>query len=276
MSCASCAEWNADQAPFRLFGNTYFVGTAGLSAVLVTSDAGHVLLDGGLTQSAPLIARHIAALGFRLQDVRLILTSHAHFDHVGGVAALQRASGAAVAASEPSARALARGEPTPDDPQYAFGRDANEFPAVAGARVVSDGETLRVGPLAVTAHLTPGHTPGSTAWTWQSCEGGLCLNMVYADSLTPVSAPGFRFTGTASAPGMIETFRRSIDVVDRLPCDVLVAVHPGFSAMAEKLRRRVTSPAPASDPFIDADACHAYAEDARRRLQRRIAEERSS
>jgi metallo-beta-lactamase class B len=75
---------------------------------------------------------------------------------------------------------------------------------------------------------------------------------------------------------MIETFRRSIDVVDRLPCDVLVAVHPGFSAMAEKLRRRVTSPAPASDPFIDADACRAYAEDARRRLERRIAEERSS
>ena len=153
-----------------MFGNTYYVGTAGLGAVLVTSAAGHVLLDGALPQSAPRIDASIRKLGFRTEDVRLILNSHAHYDHAGGIAALARQSGATVAASASGARAIETGEPTKDDPQYAFGREANGFPPVEGVRVVADGETLRVGDVAITAHYTPGHTPGATTWTWRSCE----------------------------------------------------------------------------------------------------------
>jgi metallo-beta-lactamase class B len=269
--CDRCASWNAALEPFRVFGNTYYVGVAGLSSVLITSDKGLILLDGGLPQSVPLIDASIRKLGFRTEDVRLIVNSHAHYDHCGGIAALQRASGAIVAASASGARAIESGEPPVDDPQYAFGKEANAFPPVKRVKVVADGETLRVGDLAITARLTPGHTPGSTTWTWRSCEGSRCLQIVYADSLNPVSAPGFRFTGDATHPGIEASFRRSISKVADLPCDILLAVHPGFAGMDDKLKRRREQPG--SEPFVDRAACRTYAADAARRLDQRIAEE---
>lgn len=273
-ACESCEAWNAPQEPFRVFGNTYDVGVAGLSAVLIASDRGLILLDGGLPQSAPLIDANIRKLGFRTEDVRLIASSHAHFDHAGGIAALQRASGATVVASPSGARAIESGGPPADDPQFGFGRASNSFPAVSHVKVVADGETLRVGPLAITAHLTPGHTPGSTTWTWQSCEQARCLQMVYADSLNPVAAPGFRFSGDGAHPGIEATFRRSIATVANLPCDILLAVHPSFAGLQDKLRRRREHPR--TDPFVDPGACRAYASDARERLDQRIAEEQKT
>src|SRR6478735_3186502 len=110
-ACESCAVWNGVQEPFRVFGNTYYVGVAGLSAVLIASDKGLILLDGGLPQSAPLIDASIRKLGFRTEDLRLIVNSHAHYDHAGGIAALQRFTGATVAASAAGARAIETGEP---------------------------------------------------------------------------------------------------------------------------------------------------------------------
>jgi metallo-beta-lactamase class B len=270
-ACGPCAEWNAPHEPFRIFGNTYYVGVAGLSSVLVASDRGLILLDGGLPQSAALIDANIRKLGFRTEDVRLIVNSHAHFDHAGGIAALQRASGATVAASEAGAVAMERGETTPDDPQHGFGPETNRFPAVKRVRRVADGETLQVGPLAIRAHLTPGHTPGSTTWTWRSCEGERCLDVVYADSLNPVAAPGFRFTGDATHASRVEPFRQSIASVGALSCDILISVHPGFSGMEEKLQRRVLGPQ--KDPFVDPQACRAYAADATERLDERVKEE---
>lgn len=270
--CEACGAWNIVQEPFQVFGNTYYVGVAGLSSVLIASDKGLILLDGGLSQSAPLIDASIRKLGFRTEDLRLIVNSHAHYDHAGGIAALQRASGAIVAASASGARAIERGGPPADDPQFAFGKDANGFPAVKGVKVVADGATLRVGDLAVTAHLTPGHTPGSTTWTWRSCEGSRCLEIVYADSLNPVAAPGFHFAGDAARPSSEAAFRRSISTVASLPCDILLAVHPSFAAMEDKLRRRREQPG--SEPFVDSSACRTYAADAARRLDQRIAQER--
>lgn len=267
--CDSCSGWNQPLEPFQVFGNTYYVGTKGLSSVLITSDAGHILLDGALPQSAARIDDSIRALGFRLADVRLIVTSHAHFDHAGGVAALQRASGAAVAASTPGARVLARGMPGEDDPQYALGPTLMSFPPVSDVRSVPDGETLRVGDLAITAHFTPGHTPGGTTWSWQSCEGSRCLDVVYADSLTPVSADGFRYTDDRGRPSLVERFRQSIATVERLPCNILLAPHPGFVDLEAKLARR----RPGVNAFIDPQACRAYARDATARLEKRIADE---
>jgi metallo-beta-lactamase class B len=274
VACDACEEWNAPEAPFRVFGSTYFVGTAGLGAVLVTSPQGHVLLDGGLPQSAERIDASIRALGFRTEDVRLILSSHAHYDHAGGIAALQRASGAQVAASASGARAIESGGPTPDDPQYVAAgaaADAGRFPRVKGVRVVADGEIVSLGELAITARMTPGHTPGATTWTWRSCEGERCLNVVYADSLNAVSLHGFRFSGDATRPSLVARFERSIDVVAALPCDILLAVHPGFSRMHDALKARGASPDAA--PVIDQGACRAYAAGARQRLGQRVAEE---
>lgn len=268
--CDSCDKWNARREPFRIFGNTYFVGVEGLSSILITSDNGHILVDGGLPQSAPRIDESIRALGFRLQDVRLITASHEHYDHAGGIAALQRASGAPVAASPAGARVLKAGQPTPDDPQFGFGPEAMGFPAVATVREVRDGEALRVGDLAITAHHTPAHTPGSTSWTWRSCEGSRCLNILYADSLNAVSSDEYRFS---AHDAVVKRFRKSIATVRALPCDILLSVHPEFSNTFEKLKRRSEG---AADAFVDKAGCRAYADNAARALERRLKTEQEA
>ena len=253
ITCQACEAWNGRRDPVKVFGTTYDVSLAGLGAVLITSDNGHILLDGGLPQSAAVIDASIRTLGFRTEDVRLIVNSHAHYDHAGGIAAIQRLSGATVAASAAGARALERGEPTPDDPQFALGPAVNRFPAVKNVRTVADGEVLRVGELAITAHLTPGHTPGSTTWSWRACEGTRCQNIVYVDSLNPVSADGFRFSGDATTPSRVEDYRRSIAKVAALPCDRLLAVHPVLG---------------------EGKTCTTYAADGLKKLERRLAEEK--
>ncbi len=270
-ACDPCAEWNQPAAPFRVYGNTWFVGTAGLGAILVTSDKGHVLIDGGLPQSAPLIAANIKAAGFRIEDVKLILNSHTHYDHAGGIAALQRASGARVAASSPSKLALERGGPTEDDPQFAFGHEHNDYPAVKDVSPVRDGGNVNVGKLELTAHYTPGHTPGGTTWSWRSCERNRCLDLVYADSLNSVSAPGFKFSETRER---MAAFMQSMKTVEALPCDILLAPHPVLIDMDAKLVKWKAQPA--VNPFIDASACRSYAEGARDRLAKRVAEEQAA
>ena len=155
--CPSCATWNAPQAPFHIYGNSYYVGTHGLTAILVASDAGHVLLDADLPESVPQIVANVRDLGFRVEDVKLIVNSHVHFDHAGGIAELQHLSGARVVASEWSAAVLKAGGVATDDPQHGGIRG---IAPVAHVETLHDGEVLRIGPLELAAHVTPGHTPG--------------------------------------------------------------------------------------------------------------------
>ena len=267
--CASCAEWNAPQQPFRIFGNSYWVGPRGLGSILVTSPQGHVLIDGALPESAPAILAAIRALGFQVEDVKLILNSHAHFDHAGGIAELQRATGAAVAASPWSARVLERGASDASDPQHGVLRG---YPAVAHVRSIADGDTLRVGPLALVAHFTGGHTPGGTTWSWRSCEGTRCLDLVYADSQTPVSADDFLFTRNTTYPSAIADFEHGFAVLDSLRCDVLLTPHPDASQLWQRLAARDAGQANA---LVNPNACRAYAAAGRERLQQRIAKERA-
>ena len=241
--CESCAGWNAAQEPFRIFGNTYYVGVAGLSSVLVASDKGLILLDGGLPQSAPLIEASIRRLGFRTEDVRLIVNSHAHFDHAGGIAALQRVSGAIVAASASGARAIERGEPPADDPQYAFGKEANRFPPVKRVKVVTDGESSAGGQ--PRRHRAPDPWPHARQHDLDVAllRGGAMPRDRLRRQPEPGLRPGFRFTGDATHPSNADTFRRSISTVGGLPCDILLAVHPSFAGMEDKLKRRREQPA---------------------------------
>lgn len=259
--CTSCKEWNQPQKPFNIYGNTWYVGTKELSAMLVTSPKGHILLDGALPQSAPLIEANIKALGFKMKDVKFILNSHEHFDHAGGIAALQRASGAVVVASAKGAKVLEAGVIGKDDAQYDPTQDPR-IDKIASVKTVGEGEVLRLGPLAITAHMTPGHTPGGTTWTWTSCDQGRCLNMVYADSLTPVSADNFRYSDD---PARVAQFKATIAKVGALKCDVVVSTHPGFTDLQEKL---------AANNFIDPAGCRTYADAANKRLDARLESEK--
>lgn len=271
VTCSDCAAWNETQKPFRVYGNTYYVGVRGLASILITSDQGHVLIDGDLAESAPKIAANILELGFRIEDVKFILNSHVHFDHAGGIAELQRLSGAKVVASRSSAKVLQDGHSGADDPQFGSIRG---IPPVAHVRVVEDGETLRVGALRLTAHLTPGHTPGGTTWTWKSCESQRCLNVVYADSLTPVSAPGFRFTKNTTYPNALEDFETSFNKLDMLPCDILLTTHPEVSDLWTRLEKH--DHGAGADAFVDPTACRRLVEAAREGLQARVVAERKS
>lgn len=257
--CASCAEWNIPREPFQIFGNSYYVGTEGLAAILITSPAGHVLIDGGLPASAPLIEENVAALGFDIADVKIILNSHAHFDHAGGIAALQRASGARVLASGPSAAEIRNGNSGPDDPQYGL---LHDYPPVNDVEAFTFGEAITLGGLSLTPHSTPAHTAGGTTWSWRVCHEGECLQLVYADSQTPISADGYRF----SERGDLEQFERGYGRLEALPCDILITPHPSASAFWERHER--------AEGLVDPDGCRRYAASAREQLARRLDAER--
>lgn len=252
IDCRYCETWNGPQAPLQIADNTWYVGTAGLSSVLIRTEVGFVLIDGGLPQSAALIANNIRALGFDLADVNVILVSHAHYDHAGGIAALQRASDARVLARKKQAEALRNGGPLPDDPQY--GIEPSEFPSVQHIQVVNDAAALSLGGRRFQVIATPGHTPGSTSWSWDDTLDGRQLTLVYADSLTAVSADGFRFSDGAG-----DALRRSAARIAELDCDLLLAPHPG-----------------AVNFFGTRDvSCADYALAAIERLERRLARELS-
>jgi metallo-beta-lactamase class B len=257
------AAWNRPQKPFRVFGNTYWVGTYALGSVLVTSDMGHVLIDAALPESVPQIRDHVRQLGFEVEDIKLILNTHVHYHHAGGIAELQRLSGARVAASAASAAVLKTGSADSDDPQYGL---LDSFQPVASVQVVRNGETLSVGPLRLTAHMMPGHTAGGTSWSWRSCEGARCLSLVYADSLSPVSNDTFKYT---TSP-LLQQFEESYRALESLPCDILLTPHTGFSPILENLAAREAGN---TNAFVDARACKTYVATMRANLKHRLSVE---
>lgn len=264
---AAAADWFAPQDPFPLYGNSYYVGTGGISAVLITSPAGHILIDGGPTGASDQIAEHVRRLGFKVEDIRYILNGHEHFDHAGGIAALQKLSGATVLGSAPSVAVLRSGQADRRDPQYP---NLEAMTPAANTRSMRDGEVVRLGPLAVTAHFTPGHTMGATSWTWQSSEGGRTMNMVYGDSLTAVVADGLSFSRNPLYPNARADIERSIATVEALNCDVLVSSHPEASGLWEKKAKRATL---GNAAFVDPEGCRKYAAKARAMLAKTLAAE---
>lgn len=265
--CDGCAEWNEPQRPFKVHGNTYYVGTRGLSAILVTSPAGHVLIDGALPESAPLIAASIRALGFRLEDVKVLLNSHAHYDHAGGLAALQKASGAQVVLHPWSAKVLRMGTSLPDDPQFGL---YLPFPGVRADREVRDGEVVRVGDLALTAHFTGGHTPGGTTWSWRACEADTCWDIVYVDSQSAIADDTFQFSRNSRYPTVLADFAKAHGLFESMPCDVVLTPHPGQSQVFDRLVKREAGNASA---MRDPAGCRAYGAWARQRLADRLKKE---
>lgn len=258
-ACADRDGWSDPAPPAKIFGNSYYVGTCGISVVLIDTPAGLVLIDAATEEAAPSILANIRALGFDPKNVRFLLTSHEHLDHVGGLKALQDATGAQVIARREAVAALTSGEPDATDPQRG---GIPPFRGVAVARTVLDGEMLKIEGLRLTARATPGHTPGGTSWTWQSCEGGDCRAIAYVDSLSAVSADGYRFT---DHPAYVAVLRATIAKVPALPCDILITPHPS----ASEFFARLAGEAPLADP----KGCASYADAATKRLDDRLAKE---
>lgn len=252
-SSAKAADWYAPQEPFRVYGNTYYVGTGDISAVLITSSAGHMLVDVGGPDATPIVVENIRKLGFKVEDIRYILNSHAHQDHAGAIADLQKMSGATVLASPASVAVLKSGRPDRGDPQYP---NLTPMQPIAHTRVVRADESIRLGSLVVTAHFTPGHTKGGTSWTWQAEENGKPVNVVFADSLFAMAAKGRRFSGNPLYPQARADVERSIKTIATLPCDVLVSAHPESSGLWERKAKQAEL---GDAAFIDTDACRSYA-----------------
>lgn len=259
-ACEGRDEWASPGPPTRVFGNTWYVGTCGISALLVTGDEGHVLVDAGVPEAAPLVLANIRRAGFDPRAVRWIVASHEHFDHAGGLAALQKAIGAKVAALPAQKAALESGRPPADDPQVG---QLDAMAPVRVDRVLADGDSLVLGKLVLTAHATPVHAPGSTSWTWQSCTTGFdCKMIAYADSSSTISVDGYRFT---DHPQRVAAIRKGLPVMAALPCDILITPHPGQSALMERFAE--------TKPLVDPGACRAYAAAAEARFAQRLATE---
>ena len=258
-TCKDWDDWDKPAPPVRIHANTYYVGTCGISSVLITGSEGHVLIDSGTEKGADLIARNIRSLGFHLSDIKYLLHSHEHIDHVGGMARLQQLTGAKLIASANAAAVFRTGAPGAGDPQVGM---HPPFRAARVDRVIKHGETVRLFDLQLTAVETKGHTHGALSWQWVSCDGGVCRNMVYADSLTPVSRDDYRFS---DHPGALEAFRTSLARVASLDCEILITPHPSASNLVARFGGRA--------PLEDSNACRDYSAKLTRQLDERLAKE---
>ncbi|MES2444583.1 MAG: subclass B3 metallo-beta-lactamase [Pseudomonadota bacterium] len=235
---ATRAEWNKPMAPFRIVGNVYHVGTAGISAYLITGAEGHILIDGALPESVPQIAANIRALGFRVEDVRILLINHAHFDHAGGLAALKRLTGAQLLASAGDKPDLERGSTE--------GRaELDGFEPVKVDRVIGEGTHVRLGAIDLVTRLTPGHTRGCTSWSMRTAEHGRPLEVLFACSLT---VAGQDLGGKGPYRTVEADFRRTFASLRRVHADVFLNFHPNAFDLEAKRAKQV-----AGDPFAFVD-----------------------
>ena len=260
-ACGDSTDWDKPAPPVRIHANSYLVGTCGISAILVTGSDGHVLIDAGTEKGAEVIAANIRALGFRLKDVKYLLHSHEHFDHVGGTARLQKLTGATLVASAPAAPVLNSGVNGKDDPQAGMHKP---FAAATVGRIVKDGDEVRLGDLLLTAIATPGHTAGALSWRWESCDGGVCRTMVYADSLSPVSSDDYKFS---KHPAYLAAYRASLAKIADGRCEILLTPHPSASAMKERMTGK--------QALFEAEGCQNYAASLTKRLDERLAKEKA-
>jgi metallo-beta-lactamase class B len=252
--------------PFRIHGNTWFVGTEGLSAILITSEYGHVLIDAGLPESAPLIKANIEAAGFSISQVKAILSSAAHAEFAGGIAELQRLSGAQVYSLRPAESVLRTGKLSADDP-----RSADAAAGVAPVPFVSilhDDQLLGVGSVRLRVMATPGASPGGASWSWESCEGGTCLGFLYVADLAASAAGSYRFK---AHPQVLKDFEESFQRVEKAQCDVLLTARPESSQLFARLDPQGGSRAAS---IKDNMGCARYARSARDALSSYIAAER--
>lgn len=255
-------SWNQPVEPFRIAGNLYYVGASDVTSYLITTPQGHIVLDGGFEETAPMIVSSIRQLGFKPEQVRILLSSHAHYDHAGGLAELKRITGAALYASAGDVPMLGRGGL--DDPQFG---NRFPFPLVFADHLLQDRQKISLGGTTLIAHLTPGHTRGCTTWTMR--VGG--LDVVFLGS--PSVPSEYRLTDNPRYPEAVSDYRRQFATLHALSCDIFLASHGNFFDLEGK--RKALRGHPKANPFIDSEEYHRFVTAAERRFEDRVRNERS-
>ena len=236
--------WTTPFSPFRIAGNLYYVGSKGLASYLITTSQGHILINSDLETSVPLLQASVEKLGFKFADIKILLISHAHWDHNAGSAAIKKLTGATYMVMEGDVPVVESGGKT----DFHYGTTSSSlYPATKVERVLQDGEEVRLGDAVLVAHLTPGHTKGCTTWTMRVREGGRTYNVVIIGS--PNVNPGYRLVNNPSYPQIAADYERTFRVLKSLPCDIFLGAHGDYFGLDEKYARLKQEAAPA--PFID-------------------------
>jgi metallo-beta-lactamase class B len=236
-------DWTAPQKPYRVIGNVYYVGSKDLASYLLTTPQGDILINSSLTSSPAMIRKNVEALGFHFSDVKILLISHAHWDHAAGSAEVKRLTGAKYMVMDGDVSVVESGGKT----DFHYGADkADWYPPAKVDRVLHDGDEVKLGGTVLVAHLTPGHTKGCTTWTMKVQEGGKSYNVVIVGS--PNINSGYRLVGDKAYPTMAQDYERTFRTLKALPCDVFLGAHGLYYDMQAKIARMKDG---AANPFID-------------------------
>lgn len=250
-------EWNRPIPPFRIAGPLYYVGVANVTSLLLTTPAGHILVDGAFAESADRILENVRTLGFKPEDVKVLLSTHAHGDHAGGLAAIKARTGARLYAGALDVPLLARG----GKGDFAFGDDI-PYPPVVADRGVKDGETVTLGGVTVRAIASPGHTMGCTSWAFTVEDGGRPVRVVMIGG---TSAPGYQLVHNAKYPGIVADYERTFARLAAEPADLLLEGH-GFAFGLDEKRA-------GQRPFVDAGGYRARVAEAAKAFHEQLAKE---
>jgi metallo-beta-lactamase class B len=238
-------DWSEPFPPHRIIGNVYYVGSRGLASYLITTPVGNILINSNLKTSVPLIRENIEKLGFHFSDIKILLISHSHFDHDGGSAEVKKLTGAEYMVMDGDASVVESGGKT----DFQYGNDpALLYPAAKLTRVLHDGDEVRLGDTALTAHKTAGHTRGCTTWTLKVREAGKTYEVVIVGS--PNVNPGYKLVDNARYPGIADDYARGFRVLKSLPCDIFLGAHGSYYEMESKYAR-LNSGGP--NPYIDSE-----------------------
>lgn len=225
-------EWTTQATPFRIAGNLYYVGSQDLAAYLLVTPQGNILINANLVSSPPQIKKSIEALGFKFSDTKILLISHGHYDHCAGSAEILRETHAKYEVMQQDVSVVQSGGRT----DFAYGSDKTmRFPLAHVDRILHDGDKVSLGGVTLTAHLTAGHTRGTTTWTFDETESGRTLHVVIVGS--PNVNPGYKLVGNKAYPQIAADYRHQFAVLKSLPCDIFLGAHGGYFDLTEKLAR---------------------------------------
>jgi len=259
---------NQPTEPVRIADNLYFVGASDISSYLITTPAGHILIDAGYETTVPLIEASVRKLGFRLTDIKILLNTQAHFDHAAGFARMKQLTGAQLMISTPDVPMIEGG----GHGDFAMPDSESAFPPARVDRALQDGDQVTLGNVTLTARWTPGHTKGCTSWTFDVQDRGKTYHTVVVGGLTILS--GTRLTGKPSYPTIESDYERTYEVLKHLPVDIFLGAHPSYYGGAKKAEQRRANPN-GPNPFIDPAGYKSFVEHAEQRFKDQLARERS-